>query len=232
MNFKHTNVIHYNPIHAIHSFNRWAIDEILVINVSRSQESKKCFSDVIHAISSECFVPLSAGGWVQNVADAKDLFLNGADKIIVNTTAFERPEFITELARKYGSQAVVVSIDAKKDEQGIERVVLNRGSQMTNSPVVEWAKKAERFGAGELFINSIPHDGARKGYNLELMRQVKEAMEIPVIAMGGVLTWEHLTQGADFMDAIAAANIFHYTEHSTKKAKQFLLDRGFNFRKV
>jgi imidazole glycerol-phosphate synthase subunit HisF len=232
VNFRHTNVIHYNPIHAIHSFNRWAIDEILVLNVSKTPDSKKEFSEVIQSISQECFVPLSAGGWVQTVEDARDLFQRGADKIVVNTMAFERPELITELALKYGNQAVVVSIDAKPNGKGVETVVVNRGERMTEMPVLDWARLAESKGAGELFVNSIPNDGARKGYNLPLMRAVKDAVRVPVIAMGGVLTWTHLAEGAEFMDAVAAANIFHYTEHSTKKAKQFLLEKGFNFRKV
>lgn len=228
--FKHTNVIHYDPIHAIESFNRWAVDEIVLLNVSKNPDSRESFKEVLQKISVECFVPISAGGWIEKIEQAGDLFARGADKIVVNTAAFRQPELISELARKYGNQAVVVSIDAKKDENQIERVAIDRGGMMTDSSVVDWAKLAEAKGAGEIFINSISHDGARKGYNLDLIRQVHAAVKIPVIAMGGVLTWDHLADGAKIVDAVAAANIFHYTEHSTKKAKKFLLDKGYRFR--
>lgn len=232
VNFKHTNVIHSDPIHAIHSFNRWAIDEITVLNVAKSGDSKADFQKVIRSISTECFVPLSVGGWIESVEDAHALFVNGADKVVLNTQAFRNPPLVGQLAQKYGSQAVVVSIDTRKQTEGTENVIVARGTEDTGEDALSWARRAESAGAGELFVNSIPHDGARKGYNLELMRDIREAVSIPVIAMGGVLTWEHLAQGAEIVDAVAAANIFHYTEHSTKKAKQFLLDRGFQFRKI
>lgn len=230
--FKHTNVIHYNPVHAIHAFNAWAIDEMVVLNVSKSRESQDGFLEVVQNISHECFVPLSVGGWVDNIDYAAKLFKNGADKVVINTHAYENPSFITELAHRYGNQAVVVSIDANQNENKQDVVTINRGKVKTETLVTEWAQQAQIKGAGEIFLNSIPHDGNRKGYHLELMKAVKDRIQIPLVAMGGVFTWDHLAEGAAIADAVAAANIFHYTEHSTKKAKQFLLDKNLNFRKI
>jgi imidazole glycerol-phosphate synthase subunit HisF len=232
--FKHTNVIHSDPIHAIESFNKWAIDEIVVLNVSRDESAKSDFTDVIRRISTECFVPLSAGGWITDIEHARSILSNGADKLIVNTLAFLHPEFISELAQKFGNQCIVISIDSKKDENGKEFVTIDRGRRITNVEPADWARKAESLGAGEILINSIDFDGNRKGYNLDLIKSITDYVSIPVIAMGGVFTWDHLSDGITMAkaDAVAAANIFHYTEHSTKKAKKYLLDSGLNFRKI
>ncbi len=232
--FKHTNVIHYDPIHAIESFNRWAIDEIVVLNVSKEESSKDNFINIVNNISSSCFVPMAVGGWITELDYAKGLLANGADKIIVNTSAFYNPKFISDLAMKFGNQCVVVSIDAKRDESGNELVTIDKGSKITNKSATDWAKEAEKCGAGELFINSIDFDGNRKGYNKELIKEVSKNVSIPVIAMGGVFKWEHLAEGVIECnaDAVAAANIFHYTEQSTRKAKKFLIEAGLNFRKI
>jgi len=232
--FKHTNVIHSDPIHAIESFNKWAIDEIVVLNVSRDDSNKEYFVGVIHRISEECFVPLSVGGWITDVDYARRVLANGADKLVINTHAFQHPKFISELAQKFGNQCVIVSIDSIQNEQGYEFATIDKGRKLTDMKTIDWAQQAESLGAGELFINSIDFDGNRKGYNLKLLQSITECVTIPVIAMGGVFTWDHLAQGITTAgaSAVAAANIFHYTEHSTKKAKKYLLDLGLNFRKI
>jgi cyclase len=232
--FKHTNVIHYDPIHAINSFNRWAVDEMVILNVSRDESKKDTFVKTLNRISTECFVPLAAGGWINDLEYGRTLLLNGADKLVINTYAFINPAFISKLAQRFGNQCIVVSVDSRLNETGEEVVVIDRGRQMTNMRTVEWARKAETLGAGELFINSLDHDGNRKGYNIGLVRSITEAVSIPVIAMGGVFTWKHLAEGIvdAKADAVAAANIFHYTEQSIKKAKRYLLDAGLNFRKL
>ena len=231
--FKHTNVIHYDPIHAIESFNKWAIDEIVILNVSREDSSREQFVESIKRISVECFVPLSAGGWITDVEYARTLIASGADKLVINTYAFENPHFIAELARKFGNQCVVISIDSKRFEDGTELVAINRGKDITTTKTINWGSEAESLGAGELFINSLDYDGNRKGYNLELIKSVTSAASVPVIAMGGVFTWAHLAEGIKAgASAVAAANIFHYTERSTKKAKKSLLDNGLNFRRI
>ncbi len=232
--FKHTNAIHYDPVHALESFNRWAIDEIVVLNVARNDKDAKELPATVQRISRSCFVPLTAGGWIRSVDDARQLLARGADKVVLNTAAFDRPELISELARQFGNQCIVVSIDAQTSDDGGEVVVVDRGRRPTGTKVVDWARQAEERGAGEILLNSIPHDGKRRGYHLDLLRSVSEAVNIPLIAMGGVLRWEHLAQGITEAgaDAVAAANIFHYTEHSSKKAKRYLLNKGLNFRQL
>jgi cyclase len=232
--FRHTNVIHYDPIFAIESFNRWAVDEIVVLNVSKDESSRDEFVRVIHKISDKCFVPLSAGGWINDISYARSVLANGADKLVINTFTYEHPDFISDLARKFGNQCIVISIDSKQDENGVEYVAIDRGSKRTDTPTVEWARIAEKMGAGELLVNSIDYDGNRNGYNLPLIKSITDAVSIPVIAMGGVLKWEHLADGITVgrADAVAAANIFHYTEQSTRKAKQFLIQSKLNFRKI
>jgi len=232
--FKHTNVIHYDPIHAINSFNRWAVDEMVILNVSRDESLKDTFVKTLNRISTECFVPLAAGGWINDLEYGRTLLLNGADKLVINTYPFVNPAFISTLAQRFGNQCIVVSVDSRLNETGEEVVAIDRGRQMTNMRTVEWARKAESLGAGELFINSLDYDGNRKGYNISLIRSITEAVSIPVIAMGGVFTWKHLAEGIidAKADAVAAANIFHYTEQSIKKAKRYLLDVGLNFRKL
>ena len=234
MKFKHTNVIHYDAIHAIESFNRWAVDEIVILNVSKTKESQEEFLKIIQKISTECFVPLAAGGWIDHLNYGKLLLKSGADKLVVNTQLYHNPKLIKQLIAKFGSQCIVASIDAKKDDDGNEKVMINRGGYNTGKDVLEWVKEVEQIGVGEIILNSMDHDGNRKGYNIPLIKKSVEAVNIPVIAMGGVLTWDHMIQGVLETDAaaIAAANIFHYTEHSTKKAKRALLNKNLNFRKL
>ena len=204
------------------------------MNVSKTKESQEEFLKIIQKISTECFVPLAAGGWIDHLNYGKLLLKSGADKLVVNTQLYHNPELIKQLIVKFGSQCIVASIDAKKDEDGNEKVMINRGQDNTGKDVLEWVKEVEQIGVGEIFLNSMDHDGNRKGYNIPLIKKSVEAVNIPVIAMGGVLTWNHMIQGVLETDAaaVAAANIFHYTEHSTKKAKRALLNKNLNFRKL
>lgn len=230
--FQHTNVIHWKPLTAVDFFNRWAVDEIIVLDVSRDQSQRQKFYDIVEGLSKKCFVPLTVGGWVTSVDEMRRLLRLGADKVTVNTEAVRRPDFIAECAEVFGSQCVVVSIDSKRNEKCEEEVYINRGQNPTGLATVAWAYMAQEKGAGEIFLNSIDHDGYRQGYNLELLREVTDTVDIPVIAMGGVLTWNHLADGIlkGHADAVAAANIFHYTEHSTKKAKDYLRRLGIDVR--
>jgi len=232
--FKHTNAIHYDPIIAIESFNGWAVDEIIVLNVSKSESSKMQFLKTINRISNKCFVPLSVGGFINDLVYAKQLISNGADKIVINTHAFNNPEFISLLAESLGRQCIIVSIDTKINDNGKPVVVTDRARILTNSSPVDWATRAEKMGAGEIFLNSVNHDGLRRGYYLDLYNEISKSINIPLIAMGGVFTWEHLAEGIEIAkaEAVAAANIFHYTEHSTKKAKQYLIGKNLNFRPI
>jgi len=229
--FKHTNAIHYDPIHAMECFNKWAIDEIVMLNVSRDGASRDAFADAVHAVSSSCFVPLAAGGWITEDAYAARLLLSGADKLVLNTALADDPEFVTRLSRRYGAQCIVASMDVKRDDSGTDTVVVDRAIRAVSSDPAGWARRAESLGAGEIFFNSVDHDGARKGYHLDCLKRVCDAVRIPVIAFGGVFAWQHLVEGVQAgAAAVAAANIFHYTEHSTKKAKRHLAQAGIPVR--
>jgi len=229
--FKHTNAIHYDPIHAMECFNKWAVDEIVMLNVSRDGASRDSFAEAVSAVSSSCFVPLAAGGWITDEGFAARLLNSGADKLVLNTAVADSPQFVSRLAERYGSQCIVASMDVKRNEAGASEVVVDRGSRVVSADPAAWARRAEELGAGEILFNSVDHDGARKGYNLDVLARVCAAVRIPVIAFGGVFTWEHLVEGVRAgAAAVAAANIFHYTEHSTKKAKRHLAQAGIPVR--
>jgi cyclase len=230
--FKHTNVIHWNPVTAVDFFNKWAVDEIILLDVSRKLAKRKKFYDAVTGLSKKCFVPLTVGGWITEVSEAKEMLRIGADKIVINTEAFRRPQLIADCAKVFGSQCVVISIDVKQIDKNKYEVYINRGKEPTGITPVDWAKRSQDMGAGEIFLNCIDRDGFRKGYDLELLTTVVDAVRIPVIAMGGVFKWEHLLEGIKKggADAVAAANIFHYTEQSTKKAKKFLKLKGIDVR--
>lgn len=232
VNFRHTNVIHWNPVTAVDFFNAWAVDEIVVLDVSRDTGQRAKFHEAVLGLSRKCFVPLTVGGWVASAEEMRTLLRLGADKVVINTAAFRRPELITECAVIFGSQCVVVSIDVRRSPTLGHEVYIDRGREATGVAALDWAKEAQARGAGELLLTSIDHDGARRGYDLELMRSVTEAVEIPVIAFGGVFTWDHLVEGITRggVEAVAAANIFHYTEHSTRKAKEHLRASGIDVR--
>lgn len=225
--FRHTNVIG-NVITAVDFFNGWAVDEILILDVSLGNTGRAEFLDIVDELSERCFVPLAVGGWITATRDIESLLEHGADKVVINTHAFRHPDFVTEAARVFGSQCIVVSIDARRDASGRPMAWIDRGRENAGVTAVDWARRAEQLGAGEILLTSIDHDGMRGGYDLELMASVSAAVTIPVIAFGGVGHWQHLVDGVreGGCDAVSAGNIFHFTEHSTKKAKEFLRDAG------
>ena len=229
--FRHTNVIG-NVITAVDFFNGWAVDEILILDVSREHTGREEFLDIVDELSERCFVPLAVGGWIASIKDIETLLEHGADKITINTHAFRNPGFIGEAAKVFGSQCIVVSIDVKRDPTGDATVWIDRGREDTRVPATEWAQRAEACGAGEILLTSIDRDGMRKGYDLPLVRSVADAVKIPVIAFGGVGHWSHMVAGVaeSGADAVSAGNIFHFTEHSTKKAQEYLRDAGVDVR--
>ena len=225
--FKHTNVIHYDPVHAMEAFNKWSVDEIVLLNVSRGSESREAFAQAVEQVSRHCFVPLSVGGWITDAAYARHLLSKGADKLVLNTAFAEDPELVQTLSRRFGKQCIVASIDVKRDEAGTAKVTVDRGARLLDEEPVAWARRAQELGAGEIFFNSVDHDGARKGYDIASIKAIAGSVDIPVIAFGGVFTWSHLLAGIEAgADAVAAANIFHYTEQATRKAKSFLAAAG------
>jgi cyclase len=229
--FKHTNVIHYDPIHAIEAFNKWAVDEIILLNVNRDASSHDKFAENVKRVSRQCFVPLTVGGWIKNEEYAQRLLRSGADKLVVNTILADNPKLVRRLSIRYGRQCIVGSIDVKRDEFGKARITVDRGSRLIKVTPGAWACKAQELGIGEILINSVDHDGARRGYDLESIREIYKAVSVPIIAFGGVFTWEHLIEGIDAgASAVAVANLFHYTEQSTRKAKSHLAHAGIPVR--
>jgi cyclase len=227
-----------NPIHQVERLNAWAVDELIYIDITREGAHGAVRSDqkikgedelldVLHAVSRTCFVPLTFGGRIHTVEDVRARLAHGADKVTINSAAVERPEFISEAAAVAGSQAIIVSIDAKAREDGGWEVHSHNGGEATGLDVVAWAMEAERRGAGEIFLNSIDRDGMGNGYDLALIEAVSEATRIPVIACGGVGRFKHMVDGVRAgASAVSAANIFHFTEHSTQRAKKTLHDAG------
>lgn len=225
--FKHTNVIHYDAVHAMEAFNKWAVDEIVILNVSRDRSTRAQFAEIVERISSQCFVPLAAGGWIDSVDYAQTLLRCGADKLVLNTAFDTNPELVKSLSLKFGRQCIVASVDCIKNSEGESCVAVDRGSRLIKALPLEWAKNAVDLGAGEIFFNSIDHDGARKGYDLANLETICTNVSVPVIAFGGVFGWNHLVEGIHAgASAVAAANQFHYTEQSTRKAKSFLANAG------
>jgi len=225
--FKHTNVIHYDAFHAIETFNRWSVDEIVFLDVSREDKGRQLFTDIVQHVSKTCFVPLAVGGWIRNEDQAQQLLAKGADKLVVNSILHDDPDLVTRLSARFGKQCIVGSMDYTHTECSGARVCIDRARHVTNHDPVAWARHAESLGVGEIMLNCVERDGNRKGYDLSMIKAVSENISIPLIAFGGVFRWKHLVEGAQAgASAVAAANIFHYTEHSTKHAKRHMADHG------
>jgi imidazole glycerol-phosphate synthase subunit HisF len=211
------------PRFSIEHISRWDIDEIILLDISASRNNTLFDVKLVEMISKYCNVPLTVGGGIKNVEDATKLIRAGADKICINTIAIDNKKIITELADNFGSQAVIVSIDAK-EHNGNYRVFSNLESKVIDLSPKFWAKKCEALGAGEIFLNSIDRDGSRKGYDSKLIKQITKNVKIPVIVCGGVGKFSHFTEGfKNNVSAVAASNIFHHIEHSTILAKASLL---------
>jgi len=211
----------------------WSVDEIVILDVTRPNQGKReNFYNVVRQFARKCFVPLAVGGGVRTLNDFKTLLGLGADKIIINTEAVKRPEFITEGAKSFGAQCVVVSIDAKKKDDGCYEVFTDFGRRSTGLSPDEWAKKAQEFGAGEIMINSIDKDGSLEGYDLELAKIVSNAVDIPVLICGGAGLWQHFVDGFNKgkASAVCTTNIYHFTESSIKSAKIYLKNNQIDVR--
>jgi cyclase len=203
--------------------NRWGIDEIALVDIDATPEKRGPLTEKISAYSRHCQVPLAVGGGITTVEQMKQLVHAGADKIIINTAAIKNPKLITEGAWLFGNQCIVVSIDVLRHSSGEYEVFSNSGKTATGKSPVELAKIAEASGAGEIMLNSINRDGSKIGYDLGLLERVVKAVSIPIIVCGGVSHPKHFLEAMKYdVSAVAAANFFHYTEHSVVAAKQFL----------
>ena len=225
-----------NAIHQVERFNEWEVDELIYIDITRDEDYNIGRQDlkvkgdddilaILEKVSRTCFMPLTFGGKIRSLNDIQARISRGADKVTLNTIAIEQPDFISQSAQFYGSQAIIVSMDVKELSQGEYGVFYHHGLKTANRNPVEWAREVEKLGAGEIFLNSIDRDGMACGYDLKLLEQVSSAVKIPVIACGGVGQFKHLAEGIKFggVDAVAAGNIFHFTELSAKQARKALI---------
>jgi len=222
-----------DPVEVAKAYNKSLADEIVFLDITASHEGRDTIEDVVRRTAKEIFIPLTVGGGIRTVEDFRKILLAGADKISVNSAAIKRPELITEAAEKFGSQCVVVAIDAKRNEDTKSYdVYLNGGRINTGLDAIEWAIKAEALGAGEILLTSMDADGTKAGYEIELTRRVSEAVNIPVIASGGAGTLEHfkeaLTDGK--ADAALAASLFHFKEIDIKDLKTYLKNQDITVR--
>ena len=216
-----------DPAALARRYNHEGIDELVILDVTATLESRQALADTIRAVSRELFIPLAVGGGIRSLDDAEAAIEAGADKVSVNSAALIEPALITRLAARYGSQAIVVAIDAKRNGARFD-VFSRSGSTGTGREAVEWARQAEDCGAGEILLTSIDRDGTREGFDCELTAAVSTAVSIPVIASGGAGTFQHFLDvfTAGRADAALAASVFHYSEHAVSELKQFLDSNG------
>jgi len=217
-----------------HNFvDSWSVDEIVILDITRDKNGNRDkFLDVVRTFAHDCFVPICIGGGVRNLEDVRELMEVGADKVMINTGALERPELITEISRAYGSQCAVVSIDAKKTDEGSYEVFSNFGKEPTSKSPEIWAKEAEELGAGEILITSIDRDGSLLGYDLDLCKLISGSVSVPVLGLGGAGNWKHFLEGFEKggLSAVCTQNIYHFTENSISSAKKFLTKNGIEVR--
>ena len=219
-----------DPVEAAQLYDEQGADELVFLDITASHEKRRIIIDVVRRTSERLFMPLTVGGGITSNEEIRDLLRAGADKVSLNTAAVRRPEFVGEAAQTFGSQCIVVAIDAKRREQPQDgwEVFTHGGRSPTGLDAVEWAKRVEALGAGEILLTSMDRDGTQSGYDLDLTRGIADAVGIPVIASGGVGNLEHLYDGltAGGADAVLAASIFHFAEHSIADVKSYLHARG------
>ena len=222
-----------NPRTVAKVYDAQHADELIFLDITATTEERHFLLDVVTAVAEECFMPLTAGGGIKTVAQARELLQHGADKVAINTHAVNDPHFITELAEKFGRSTVVVSIDFKKNALGVNEVYTERGRKPTGLDPVEWAKEAERRGAGEILLTSIDREGMMNGYDIEMIRAVADSISIPIIASGGVGKISDLVAGLKegHASAVAAASIFHFTDQSIFKAHSHMKEAGISVRR-
>ncbi|MGE5248259.1 MAG: imidazole glycerol phosphate synthase subunit HisF [Verrucomicrobiota bacterium] len=219
-----------DPVEIAARYDREEADELVFLDITASHERRDILIDVVRKTAEQVFMPLTVGGGVRTIEDIRALLLAGADKVSINTAAVADPSFVRRAAERFGSQCTVVAIDARAVPGRPEawEVYTHGGRRPTGIPAVAWARRMEEYGAGEILLTSMDRDGTRDGYDIPLTRAIADAVGIPVIASGGVGTLEHLLEGltAGGADAVLAASIFHYAEHTVAEAKEFLRRHG------
>ena len=221
-----------SAMQAVKVYNLREVDEVVFLDITATNDGRPPDFEVIDELADECFMPMAVGGGVRTVEDVRQLLMVGADKVVVNTAAVETPELISQIARRFGSQCVVVSIDTRQISPGKYEVYAHSGTAATGLDPVAQAKRAQELGAGEIIITPVELDGTMTGYDVELTRRVSDAVTIPVIASGGCGNYDHMVQvlREGKASAVAAASIFHFTEQTPLAAKRYLQDHGLRVR--
>ena len=222
-----------DPVTVGEAYSKAGADELVFLDITASNERRATVADMVREVAKKVFIPFTVGGGIRTVDDVKAILREGADKVSMNSAAIDRPELVAEAADKFGSQCVVVAIDAKKREDGSGWNIYKHGGRIdVGIDAIEWAKKVTELGAGEILLTSMDADGTKAGYDIELTRQISEAVDVPVIASGGAGTMEHfydaLTTGQ--ADAALAASLFHYKELEICDVKKYLRSKGVSVR--
>lgn len=221
-----------DPVENASYYSKEGADEIVFLDISATIEGRKTMIDVVKRVAEVVFIPLTVGGGIRKLSDIEEILKSGADKISINTAAVKNPDLIKEASRKFGSQCIVVAIDAKRKSDDRWEVYIESGKTPTGLDAIEWAKKVEDLGAGEILLTSIDMDGTQQGYDIELTRRVSENVNIPIIASGGAGKLEHLydviVKGK--ASAVLLASVLHYRKFTIPQIKNFLKDKGINVR--
>ena len=220
-----------DPVEVARRYNEQGADEITFLDITASHEARDTTLHTVERMAGEVFIPLTVGGGVRELQDIRNLLNAGADKVAINSAAIHNPEFVREAAQRFGSQCIVVAIDAKQVEQGGAprwEIFTHGGRKPTGIDAIEWAKKRTAYGAGEILLTSMDRDGTKNGFDLDLTSRISDAVNVPVIASGGVGNLQHLVDGIieGKADAVLAASIFHFGEHTVPEAKQYMAERG------
>ena len=222
-----------DPVEIARRYDEQGADELTFLDITATSDGRDVILHIIEAVAAQVFIPLTVGGGVREVADVRRLLNAGADKVSINTSAVQNPALVEEASGRYGSQCIVVAIDAKKKAEGAGwEVYTHGGRKSTGIDVLEWARKMQQLGAGEILLTSMDRDGTKAGFDLALTRVVAEAVDVPVIASGGVGTLEHFAGGVlqGKADAVLAASVFHYGELSVRQVKEYMATRGIEVR--
>ena len=225
-----------DPVEVARRYDEQGADELTFLDITASSDQRETMVHVVEQVAGEVFIPLTVGGGIREVGDIRRMLNAGADKVGINTAAVFNPEFVKEAAQRFGSQCIVVAIDAKRasgeGEKARWEIFTHGGRKPTGIDAIEWAKRMEEYGAGEILLTSMDRDGTRDGFDLELTRAVSDAVDIPVIASGGVGTLQHLADGVTEgrADAVLAASIFHFGEHTIAEAKEHMARQGIEVR--
>ena len=225
-----------DPVEVARRYDKEGADELTFLDITASSDDRETMVHVVEQVAGEVFIPLTVGGGIRTLEDIRRLLNAGADKVGINTAAVFNPEFVRQAAERFGSQCIVVAIDAKQvnepEESARWEIFTHGGRKPTGIDAVEWARRMVRYGAGEILLTSMDRDGTREGFDLALTRAISEAVSVPVIASGGVGTLEHLAEGIvqGKADAVLAASIFHFAEYTIDEAKQYMAQQGIEVR--